>query len=161
MSGSNIFGDLALAFRRSIGSPMKKSRDEHSNVNPESQAKGAVHKMKQILPLHAKKKADDNDKLKKAEKFVMTHGTNDEDEAMKNIANSHRKSTIVSDFMNDNDDIGSKDGKIINYASPSKTLSTDGIEDIDKEEILRCTISHTEAHHLIEKVRLFLILLYQ
>ena len=59
MSGNNIFGDIALAFRRSIGSPMKKSRDEHSNVNPESQARGAVHKMKQILPLHARKKADE------------------------------------------------------------------------------------------------------
>ena len=161
MSGSNIFGDLALAFRRSIGSPMKKSRDEHSNVNPESQAKGAVHKMKQILPLHAKKKADDNDRLEKAEKSVTKHCTNDEDEDMKNIANSHRKSTIVSDFMNDNDDIGSKDGKIINYASPSKTLSTADVETIDKEEILTCTIRQTEAHHLIEKVQLLLILLYE
>ena len=116
--------------------------------------------MKQILPLHVKKKADDSDPLENAKKSVTSHCTNDEDEAMKNIANSHRKSTIVSDFMNDNDDIGSTNGKIINYASPSKTSSTNGIENIDKEEILRCTIKHTEAHHLIKKVRLFSILLF-
>lgn len=161
MSGNNIFGDFALAFRRSIGSPMKKSRDEDSNVNPKSQAKGAVHKMIQILPLHVKRKADENDQLEKAEKSVTSHCTNDEDEDMKNIANSHRKSTIVSDFMNDNNDIGAKDGKIINYASPSRNLSTADMENIDNEEILTCTIRQTEGHHLLEKVQLFLILLYQ
>ena len=92
MSGSNIFGDLALAFRRSIGSPMKKSRDEHSNENPESQAKGAVHKMKQILPLHAKKKADDNDKLKKADESKCEDSDSDIDESFSNLqpANFHK-----------------------------------------------------------------------
>ena len=161
MSGSNIFGDLALAFRRSIGSPIKKSGGEHSNEKTNSQAKGAVHKMKQILPLHIKRNADENDQLEKAHESVTSHSTNDEDEVRENMINStHDKTTTVSDFMNDNNDTGSKDGKFFNCDVPLKTLSTADIENVDKEEILTCTMRQTKAHHLIQKVPLFSISLY-
>ena len=52
MSGNNIFGELAIAFRRTIGSPIRKPDDDPSLDKTKPQSKGAVHKMKQILPHH-------------------------------------------------------------------------------------------------------------
>jgi hypothetical protein len=61
MSGSNIFGELAIAFKRTIGSPIRKPEANSSHDKSKSQSKGAVHKIKQILPHHVWSNKDKNE----------------------------------------------------------------------------------------------------
>ena len=150
MSGNNIFGELAIAFRRTIGSPIRKPDGEPSLDKTKPQSKGAVHKMKQILPHHVWNSKG------KSEPIVLNEDKNEEDLTEKELKD-HVKETdsinLASSISNENTD-NESNRKLDNYICPITTPNT-FLDQLYREEVLTCTIRSNELPQSMEKVSKF------
>ena len=147
MSGNNIFGELAIAFRRTIGSPIRKSDGDPSFDKPKPQSKGAVHKMKQILPHHVFNTKGKTDP-------IVLNEDNDPDTLTEKELKDHVKRTdssiLASDISNENTDNESK-RKLDNDICPI-TTSNALFDQLYREEVLTCTVRSNEVPQPMERV---------
>ena len=137
MSGSNIFGDLAIAFKRTIGSPIRKPGDDSSLDKSKSQSKGAVHRIKQILPHHVWSHKD------KDESLVLNENAATDclimKEEMTQWPGRGDTSINTSDLLNENTNNESEERKLDNYIPPLRT-SDALLDQFNREELLTCKV---------------------
>ena len=151
MSGSNIFGELAIAFKRTIGSPIRKPEDDSSLDKSKSQSKGAVHKIKQILPHHVWSNKDKNESL------VLNENASTDclriKQDMTQLMGREDTSITASDLLNENTDNESDKRKLDNYI-PSLRTSDALLGQIYREELLTCSVTRKNViQERKEKVR--------
>ena len=151
MSGSNIFGELAIAFKRTIGSPIRKPEDDSSLDKSKSQSKGAVHKIKQILPHHVWSNKDKNESL------VLNENASTDclriKQDMTQLMGREDTSITASDLLNENTDNESDKKKLDNYI-PSLRTSDALLGQIYREELLTCSVTRKNViQERKEKVR--------
>ena len=150
MSGNNIFGELAIAFRRTIGSPIRKPDGDPSLDKSKSQSKGAVHKMKQILPHHVWNTKEKNDSI------VLSEDKNADsliERELKEYVKGTDSSILASNISNENTDNESK-RKLDNYICPI-TTSNALLDQFYREEVLTCSVRSNMAPQSMERVRIF------
>ena len=148
MSGGNIFGELAVALRRTIGSPIKKPDSDSTLDKSKSQSKGAAHKMNQILPHHGWIGRD------KHEPHMINEDLGTEGfckrEVKREIGERTNKTIFSFEFSNKNPDI-KPEGKLDDSRCPLKTVESLPSQ-FRHEDVLACTLRMPGAQQPLTKV---------
>ena len=147
MSGSNLFSELALALRRTI-SPIRKPDSSPSLDKSKSQPKGAIHKMKQIVPQQVWSNKSKDQSLV-IDENVKTDFL-DADEEKKESRDPPNESFTASVLINRNTD---KNSDRCPDSSTCPFTNADVLPDqLYREEVLTCTIRKAVTQGPLEKV---------